>query len=208
MVRKPGTSGRAGLTRTAVVAAAAAIADDRGMEAVTLANLADDLGVRTPSLYNHIAGLTDLRQELALFALRDLAARIQEATAETPEAEGLFAFARAYRAYAREHPGLYSAIARGAGPADDPVLAAASEDLVELALGMLPENLGNKDDRLHAVRGLRSLVHGFVSIEAIGGFGLDLDTDQSFARAIQTFAAGLRATHRTTSKSTAPQPDP
>jgi AcrR family transcriptional regulator len=198
MVRKPGTSGRAGLTRTGVVAVAAAIADDRGMDAVTLANLADDLGVRTPSLYNHIAGLTDLRQELALFALRDLAARVEDATAGAPEAEGLFAFARAYRAYAKEHPGLYAAIAGGAGPADDPILAAASEDLVELALRVLPANLGTKDDRLHAVRGLRSLVHGFVSIEAIGGFGLDLDTDESFSRAVATFVAGLRATRGTT----------
>lgn len=204
MVRKPGTSGRAGLTRTGVVAAAATIADDRGMEAVTLANLADDLGVRTPSLYNHIAGLPDLRQELALFALRQLETRIREATSGTPGADGLYAFARAYRAYAREHPGLYTAIARGAGPADDPALALASEDLVELALGVLPEDLGNQDDRLHAVRGLRSLIHGFVSIEAIGGFGLALDTDESFARAIATFVAGLQATHRTASKATAP----
>lgn len=194
MARRPGAAGRAGLTRTAVVAAAAVIADERGMEAVTLANLADDLGVRTPSLYNHVAGLADLRQELALFALRDLAARIREATAGTADASGLFAFARAYRAYAHEHPGLYAAIARGAGPADDPALAAASEDLVDLALRVLPATLESSDDRLHAVRGLRSLVHGFVSIEAIGGFGLALDPDESFARAVQTFAAGLQAT--------------
>jgi AcrR family transcriptional regulator len=194
MVRKPGTSGRAGLSRTAVIAAAAAIADDRGMESVTLANLADDLGVRTPSLYNHIAGLADLHKELALFALRDLATRVRDTLARTAESGGLFAFATAYRSYAQEHPGLYAAIARGAGPADDPALEAASTELVELALHVLPANLGSEDDRLHAVRGLRSLVHGFVSIEAIGGFGLALDTDESFSRAVATFAAGLRAT--------------
>jgi len=193
MVRRPGSSGRAGLTRAGIVAAAAAIADDQQLEAVTLANLADDLGVRTPSLYNHIAGLADLRQELALFALRGLTAKIKDSIAEAPAEAGLVAFARAYRAYAREHPGLYAAIARGAGPADDPVLAAASEDLVDLALRVLPANLGSEDDRLHAVRGLRSLLHGFVSIEAIGGFGLPLDTDTSFSRAVTIFAAGLRA---------------
>ena len=198
MLRRPGTSGRAGLSRAAVVAAAAAIADDRGMEAVTLANLADDLGVRTPSLYNHIAGLADLLQELAIYSLRDLAARIREATAETADASGLFAFARAYRAYALDHPGLYAAIARGAGPADEPVLAAASRELVDLALRVLPESVRSEEDRLHAVRGLRSLVHGFVSIEAIGGFGLALDTDESFSRAVETFAAGLRTIHGTT----------
>jgi hypothetical protein len=63
---------------------------------------------------------------------------------------------------------------------------------------VLPANLGSKDDRLHAVRGLRSLVHGFVSIEADGGFGLALDTDESFSRAVETYVAGLRATRGAT----------
>ena len=39
-----------------------------GIDAVTLASVAAALGVRSPSLYNHIAGLDGLRRELALHA--------------------------------------------------------------------------------------------------------------------------------------------
>jgi len=50
---------RAGLTAEAVVAAAGALADERGLDGVTLSELAGRLGVRPPSLYAHVGGLED-----------------------------------------------------------------------------------------------------------------------------------------------------
>ena len=53
--------------------AAAALADEGGAgEELSLARLAERLGVRKPSLYNHVEGLSGLRRELALMALREL----------------------------------------------------------------------------------------------------------------------------------------
>ena len=47
------------------------------------------------------------------------------------------------------------------------------------------------EELLHAVRVIRSGLHGFVSLEANGGFALPLDLDRSFERLIETLAAGL-----------------
>jgi len=47
-------------------------------------------------------------------------------------------------------------------------------------------------------RGPRSLLHGFVSLETGGGFGLPLDLDESFRRLLQVFMAGLRPLTLTT----------
>jgi len=191
--RTPGASGRAGLDRQSVVAAAAALADAHGMENVTLSGLADHLGIRTPSLYNHIPSLAALRRELALFALLDLTAQMRDALHGQTGEPGILAFAVAYRAYALKRPGLYAAIARGAGPADDPALAAAGQTLVDLTLDVLRGFGLTGPDAIHAVRGLRSLVHGFVSLELMGGFGLPLSLDASFAALVHTFTAGLMA---------------
>nr|MDQ2831507.1 WHG domain-containing protein [Chloroflexota bacterium] len=46
-------------------------------------------------------------------------------------------------------------------------------------------------EETHAIRAWRSLVHGFVSLEMTGGFGLPLDLDESFRRLIRLFIAGL-----------------
>ena len=79
---------RAGLSADAVVAAAAALADREGLEAVTLARLAADAGVRPPSLYAHVDGLGDLRRRLAIRGARELAAALREAAtgAQLPSA--------------------------------------------------------------------------------------------------------------------------
>ena len=48
------------------------------------------------------------------------------------------------------------------------------------------------DAAIHAVRGLRSIVHGFATLELAGGFVMPLDCDESFCRLMQAFLAGLR----------------
>ena len=47
------------------------------------------------------------------------------------------------------------------------------------------------DAAVHAVRTVRSALHGFVALEAAGGFGLPVDLDASFDRLVATLAAGL-----------------
>jgi AcrR family transcriptional regulator len=49
-----------GLTREAIVAAAIAVADAEGLDAVSIRRVAGDLGVRPMSLYTHIASKDDL----------------------------------------------------------------------------------------------------------------------------------------------------
>ena len=48
------------------------------------------------------------------------------------------------------------------------------------------------DDAIHAVRGLRSVVHGFATLEVAGGFGMPLDCDESFRRLIAALIRGLQ----------------
>jgi hypothetical protein len=55
-----------------------------------------------------------------------------------------------------------------------------------------PYRLG-EDAAIHAVRGLRSIVHGFATLELAGGFGLALDRDESFLLLLRAYVAGLRA---------------
>jgi hypothetical protein len=51
---------------------------------------------------------------------------------------------------------------------------------------------GLEDDELiHAVRALRSAVHGFAALEAAGGFGLAADPDESFRRLVDALAKGI-----------------
>jgi AcrR family transcriptional regulator len=181
---------RAGLDRVAVIQAAADLADSEGWERLTLAMLAERLGIRTPSLYNHMAGLEGLRRDLAVLACRELAARLAQATIGKARDEAVLALAQAYRAFARERPGLYAAISRALDPTDQEAQAAAGA-VVEIVLAVLAAYGLHGDDAIHTTRALRSALHGFVTLEASGGFGIPLDLDESFRRLVQLVLRGI-----------------
>ena len=181
---------RVGLDSDAVVAAAAELADAEGLKAVTLARLSSDLGVRAPSLYSHVAGLDDLRRRIALRGAGELAAALQAAVAGRARGDALSALADAYRAYALAHPGTYAALQR-APAADDPAAAGAAADVVEVVLAVLRGYELEGDAALHATRVIRAALHGFVSLETGGGFGLPLALDDSFAALVVLLDGGL-----------------
>ncbi len=181
---------RAGLTRGRVVDAAAIIADRDGLDAVTLAQVASALGVRAPSLYNHVDGLDDLGRELTLRALTLLGERLQAAAVGRAGPDAVRAVARAYRAFAHEHPGLYPAVVRTSEGSDAEIQALGTA-VVATVVATLRGYPMDEAERLHATRTLRSAVHGFVSLELAGGFGLDLDLETLFSWLVDTLVLGL-----------------
>jgi AcrR family transcriptional regulator len=181
----------AGVDRAQVVAVAAELADTHGLEALTLAKVAAQLGIRLPSLYNHVDGLAGLRRELALLGVRELGERMAAAAIGKSGDAAVHALAHAYRAYACAHPGRYAAGIRAAP--DDPELAELGARVVGIVLAVLQPYGLHDDDAIHAVRGLRSIVHGFATLESAGGFGIPLDVDESFRRLVAAYLQGLRA---------------
>jgi hypothetical protein len=47
------------------------------------------------------------------------------------------------------------------------------------------------DDAIHAIRGLRAILHGFCSLEAAEGYKMSLDREESFHRLVNTYLDGL-----------------
>ena len=183
---------RAGIDSTAVVAAAAAVADADGLEAVTLRRLAEELGVRSPSLYAHIGGLDDLRRRLGARGNTELATTLGHAVEGRSGPDALRALAVAYRDYARAHPGTYAALQRASDLADDDEGRAAGEAVVRVALAALRAYPVEGDDAIHAVRLIRIALHGFVTLEAAGGFAMALSADETFERLLGLLDLGLR----------------
>lgn len=159
---------RAGLTTERVVRAGAELADEAGFDRVTPSELARRFDVKVASLYSHVRNADDLRVKIALLALEELADRAAAALAGRSGRDALVAFAAVYRDYAREHPGRYDA----AQLRLDPETAAASAGPRHAAMmrAILRGYALTGPDETHAVRLLGSFFHGFVSLEAGGGF--------------------------------------
>ena len=178
---------RAGLNTTVVVEAAAELADAEGFEAVTLSSVAGRLGVKPPSLYSHVGGLSDLRQRLAILAAVELADALTPAVAGRAGGEALREAGRAYRRYALAHPGRHAALQFVLVPGDP-----AAQHAVDLLISVMRGYALEGDAAIHAVRGMRAAIYGFVALETGGGFGLPLNPEESFEWLLDVIDRGLR----------------
>ena len=179
------------LNRELVIAQAVVMADTaEDVTAVSLTALARALEIRPPSLYNHIAGLEDLQKGMAAYGLQQLITDLRQASLSLIGVEALMAMSNAYRQFAQNHPGIYP-LTVNAQEGDESDLAALSAELVQMLLLVMASIGLQGDDAVHAIRGLRAILHGFVSLERAGGFKIPLDQEETFRRLIDTYLDGL-----------------
>lgn len=182
---------RAGLTPERVASEAADVADELGYDRLTLAAVAQRLGVRLPSLYKHIHSLDGLRRDVAVLGTVQLTQAITDAAVGRSGKTALHALATAYRDFARSHPGRYAASVRAPDPGDAHHVAAADAALRVVLAVLAGYDLAD-EDAIDATRSLRAALHGFVSLEAAGGFGMPRDVDRSFDRFVTAFDTTVR----------------
>jgi len=182
---------RAGLTPDLVTDEAARVADEMGFDRLTLAEVAGRFGVAVPSLYKHVDGLDGLRRAVAIVSIRDLG-RALDGAVSSADRDLLVALAHAYRRFAHEHPGRYAATVRAADPGDRDAVE-ASDAVLRTVLGVLSGYGLVGTEAIDATRALRASLHGFIALEAAGGFGLPRDVDRSFERLVEILDAALRS---------------
>ena len=178
---------RAGLSELVVIEEAERLVDEVGLPRLRQADLAARLGVRQPSLYKHIQSSDALVRSISIRAKNELEYVLARAAVGRERADALNAISNAYRAWALEHPGRYAALQTAVteGDIED---EAASLSLLQVVLDVLAGYKLADDDAIDAARALRSALHGFITLESSGGFGLPVDIDRSFQRLVNGLA--------------------
>lgn len=115
---------RLGVSRDDVVAAAVRICDRDGVDGLTVAAVASEVGCRPPSVYHHVDGLDGLVRAVTLVAAQQLTQVYEDIVAEKSGIDALRAIVAAGTAWALEHPARYRILLRIVDPERDPEVAA------------------------------------------------------------------------------------
>lgn len=105
------------LSREGIIAAALALVDAEGLDALSTRRLAAELGVSGPSLYNHVATKDDLLNAVvdAVLAKVDVSRIAALGPDDRDWRAGLAAWARSYRAALDGHPHIVPALVQNTG---------------------------------------------------------------------------------------------
>lgn len=168
-----------------IVIAARALLEGGGPEAVTMRAIAERLGIQAPSLYKHFPDKEALEAALVVAGFEEQAASFASASRSR---NPLAALARAYRAWALDHPHLYQLMTGRPLERDrlpDGVEASAAAPLLEAC--------GGDPDRARAAW---AFAHGMTSLELANRFPPDADLDAAWLAGIAALQSRTTAQPR------------
>ena len=180
-----------GLSPETVVKAAAELIEQQGRETFSMRALADHLGVKTASLYNHVDHMEGLLAEVCRYGLcLQKEAELQGIEGKHGE-EAVRILADTYRSFAKEHKELYWLIMNMAAK-DSRVLDDAAVLFTDPIKKVLEDFNLKEEESIHYRRLFRAIVHGFVSQEEQGFFShYPAEVDDSFHFAVQCYIDSL-----------------
>lgn len=180
-----------GLNKELIINEAKALIEQDGFSAFSMRRLAEELGVKTASLYAHVESMEALFTEIGLAALREQRTCLLNAVGEAHGDAAIEALAEGYRCFAAEHAELYRFILQmPAG--NDAVLKEAAAMTAEPFMWVLEDYQLTEEQRMHWQRVLRGLMHGFASEEQAGYFShYPVSAEDSYKTAVKCLINGL-----------------
>lgn len=182
---------RAGLDKETIIKRAAQLANEIGVENITLKVLAHDLKVQPPSLYNHIKGLDDLRKELVIYGWNHMADKILNAVVGISGYTALEALCRAFYQYAVENPGVFNAMLWHSTLLNNELLDSTSKIFSIVYKVTLPLNIP-KDTCNHLIRVFHGALEGFALLANNDAFGNRSSINDSFELLLQVLIDGVK----------------
>ena len=176
----------------AIVAAGRHLLEERGMDALTMRDVAAAVGVRAPSLYKRVRNRSDLFRLILENVADELTSALDAAAGSGDPAADLKAMAAAYRSFAHLNPVAYTLMY---SPHPMPGATARSVRSSAALLRVVAELAGQK----HALPAARTIVawaNGFITMELAGAFRLGGDVEQAWDFGLDRILTAIRCADR------------
>jgi AcrR family transcriptional regulator len=162
----------------AIVAAGRRLLEELGTDALTMRDVADAVGVRTPSLYKRVRSRSDLFRLILEDVTDELAVALDAAASSSDgdPAAGLRAMMVVYRGFAHANPVAFTLMNA------PQALPGATERSVRLSATLLRlvTELAGPRHALPAARTIVAWANGFITMELAGAFRLGGDVEQAW----------------------------
>jgi AcrR family transcriptional regulator len=185
---------RSGIVKEDIVRVAAQIIEESGEGKLTLREVSERLDIKSPSLYNHVGGLAELKDEVSLYVMERLREYIVRSTIGRTGLDAMKAMGHAFIRFAKEHARLYETV-QWMNIGDNVGHGSLFADVVQLVYDTAGSLGVSELEASHIIRTVRSLAQGFASVEVHGGFSHPSSIESSFEYAVDMFFLGVK-THQ------------
>ncbi|MBU3214603.1 WHG domain-containing protein [Clostridium estertheticum] len=178
------------LTKEKIIETAVLLADEIGINQITFQKIAEKLGIKYQSLYNHFANIDNLKIKMTVYLLTNLNLELMQRLVGKSGEIAIREFAYAYRDFALENKTAYGVYMNVPNTQDDDVKRLA-DGINIIIRKILNYYITDESLTIHKSRELRSLLHGFVSLSAHGYFQNPVNLETSFQIMIDDFITSI-----------------
>lgn len=178
------------LTKTKIIEVTFLLADEIGINKVTFPKIAEKLGIKYPSLYNHFKNMDNLKVEMTVYTLQELNLSLMQGLVGKSGEDAIKAFSFIYRDFAFKNKTAYELFMSVPSTKNDEINNVAKEtfSIIKQILSFYTED---NIYLIHKSRALRSLLHGFISLYSFGYFHNGENLEDSFNFMIDDFIFSL-----------------
>lgn len=184
--------GKVGLDEDVVIERAAKLANEMGLEKVTLKLLAEELQIKSPSLYHYVFGLDDLREKMMLYGWKQMEEEIAGSVIGVAGYDAVRAACRAFYKYATANPGVFNAMLWYNKFQDEKSMAATNR-LFDILFRIITPLHISRENGNHIIRTFRGFLEGYALLVNNGAFGNPISIEESFELSLTVLIEGMKS---------------
>ena len=180
------------MSKEEIIQKAAQLANEKGLSYVTVTTLSNYLGIKKPSLYNHMKTIDDVVKSIMIYGWRCVSEDILVGISDENPGENLKNYAKAFYRFAIDNPGIFEAML-WYNKYESEDLSTTTEGLYKFFFEQT-ERLGiEKSLANHFLRTYRSFLEGFIMLEIHHSFGNPISISESFEISLDVLLKGMNS---------------
>ena len=174
-----------------IIETSAELSNKVGLKNLSLKMIAEKLGIKSPSLYNHISSLEDIKKKLMIYGWKQLEGKMIDSVAGVSGYEALRNICYTFYDYATSNKGVFEAML-WYNKCDSEETINATKKLYEIIFKIMDSLNISEDNARHIIRMTRSFLEGFVLLVNNNSFGNPISIKESFDISLDIIINGVK----------------
>lgn len=175
-----------------IIETSARLSNKVGLDNLSLKMIAEELNIKSPSLYNHISSLDEIKERLMIYGWKGLEEKVIESAVGVAGYEALRNMCYAFYDYATNNKGVFTAMLWYNKFESDEKNNATTK-LFTLIFKILQTLNISDNNKEHIIRTLRSFLEGFVLLVNNNAFGNPISIKESFDLSLEIIINGIKS---------------
>lgn len=175
-----------------IIETSARLSNKVGLDNLSLKMVAEELNIKSPSLYNHISSLDEIKMQLMIYGWRQIEEKMLDSAVGVAGYDALRNMCYAFYDYATNNKGVFTAML-WYNKYENVEKENATTKLFNMIFKIM-KTLNISDDNInHTIRTFRSFLEGFSLLVNNNAFGNPISIKESFDLSLDIIITGIKS---------------